>query len=51
MWPDTADTQDVIYFNNQRVDPTGDYTYDPLYRLIRAAGREQAGTRRGRRCL
>jgi RHS repeat-associated protein len=40
---DTADTQNVIYFNNQRVDPTGDYTYDPLYRLIRATGREHLG--------
>jgi RHS repeat-associated protein len=40
---DTADTQDVIYFNNQRVDPTADYTYDPLYRLIRATGREHLG--------
>lgn len=40
---DTADTQDVIYFNNQRVAPTGDYTYDPLYRLIRATGREHLG--------
>jgi hypothetical protein len=33
---DDADTQNVIYFANQRVDPTGDYTYDPLYRLIQA---------------
>src|ERR1019366_6030922 len=40
---DTADTQDVIYFNNQRIDPTSDYTYDPLYRLIRATGREHLG--------
>jgi RHS repeat-associated protein len=40
---DTADTQDVIYFNNQRVDPTGDYTCDPLYRLIHATGREHLG--------
>jgi RHS repeat-associated protein len=44
---DTADTQDVIYFNNQRVDPTGDYTYDPLYRLIRATGREHLGQNGG----
>jgi RHS repeat-associated protein len=40
---DTADTQNVIYFDNQRVDPTGDYTYDPLYRLIRSTGREHLG--------
>ena len=31
---DTADTQDVIFFSNQRVEPSADYTYDPLYRLI-----------------
>ena len=40
---DTADTQDVIYFNNRRVDPTADYTYDPLYHLILATGREHLG--------
>jgi RHS repeat-associated protein len=44
---DTADTQDVIYFNNQRVDPTSDYTYDPLYRLIQAKGREHLGQNGG----
>jgi RHS repeat-associated protein len=40
---DTADTQDVIFFANQRVEPTTDYTYDPLYRLTRATGREHLG--------
>jgi RHS repeat-associated protein len=40
---DTADLQDVIYFNNQRVEPTTDYSYDALYRLIRASGREHLG--------
>lgn len=40
---DSADTQDVIYFNNQRVDPTADYTYDAIYRLIAARGREHLG--------
>jgi RHS repeat-associated protein len=40
---DTADTQDVIFFNNQRVEPSSDYTYDPLYRLARATGREHLG--------
>lgn len=40
---DTADTQDVIYFQNQRVEPSTDYTYDPLYRLIAAVGREHLG--------
>jgi RHS repeat-associated protein len=40
---DTADTANVIFFRNQRVEPSGDYTYDPLYRLTRATGREHLG--------
>lgn len=40
---DSADTQNVIYFDNQRVDPTADYRYDALYRLIIATGREHLG--------
>ena len=28
---------------NQQVDPACDYTYDPLYRLIEATGREHIG--------
>lgn len=40
---DDADTQNVVYFNNQRVEPSNDYTYDPLYRLIAAVGREHLG--------
>jgi RHS repeat-associated protein len=40
---DTADTQNVIFFNNQRVEPSNDYTYDPVYRLTAAAGREHLG--------
>jgi len=40
---DGADTQDVIFFRNQRVEPSADYTYDPLYRLITATGREHLG--------
>jgi RHS repeat-associated protein len=40
---DNADTQNVIYFRNQRVEPSTDYTYDPLHRLIKAAGREHLG--------
>lgn len=44
---DMADTQNVIYFRNQRVEPTADYTYDPLYRLIRASGREHLGQAAG----
>jgi RHS repeat-associated protein len=30
-------------FNGQQVDPACDYTYDPLYRLIEATGREHIG--------
>lgn len=33
----------TIYFRNSIIDPSSDYTYDPLYRLIRAAGREHLG--------
>jgi RHS repeat-associated protein len=44
---DTADTQDVIYFQNKRVEPSSDYTYDPLYRLISATGREHLGQNGG----
>jgi RHS repeat-associated protein len=40
---DNADTQNVIYFKNERVEPSSDYTYDPLYRLITAIGREHLG--------
>jgi RHS repeat-associated protein len=37
------DAQQAIYFRNQRVEPSNDYTYDALYRLIQAAGREHLG--------
>ena len=40
---DTADIQNVVYFRNQRVEPSSDYTYDALYRLTRATGREHLG--------
>ncbi|QGM47132.1 SpvB/TcaC N-terminal domain-containing protein [Methylocystis heyeri] len=40
---DDADLQNVIYFNNQRIEPSNDYAYDPLYRLIAASGREHLG--------
>lgn len=40
---DTADIQNVVYFRNQRVEPSGDYTYDALYRLKIATGREHLG--------
>jgi len=39
----TEDTsQQTIFFANQPVEPHSDYTYDALYRLIRAEGREHA---------
>jgi RHS repeat-associated protein len=44
---DDADTQNVIHFSNQRVEPSNDYTYDPIYRLISAAGREHLGQTNG----
>ncbi|MBV8883134.1 MAG: hypothetical protein JO235_03930 [Chroococcidiopsidaceae cyanobacterium CP_BM_RX_35] len=37
------DAQQTIFFNNQVVSPNGDYTYDPIYRLIQATGREHIG--------
>ncbi|VVQ21613.1 SpvB/TcaC N-terminal domain-containing protein [Pseudomonas fluorescens] len=38
---DTA--QQTIFFRNQRVEPSNDYTYDALYRLTQASGRELLG--------
>lgn len=35
--------QQTVYFRNHRVEPHCDYTYDPLYRLIEATGREHLG--------
>jgi len=40
---DNADIQNVVFFRNQRVEPSADYTYDAIYRLIQASGREQLG--------
>jgi RHS repeat-associated protein len=40
---DDADLQNVVFFRNRRVDPTADYTYDAVYRLTRATGREHLG--------
>jgi RHS repeat-associated protein len=37
------DAQQTIYFSNKRVEPSNDYTYDALYRLIQATGREHLG--------
>jgi RHS repeat-associated protein len=44
---DDADIQNVVFFRNQRVEPSGDYTYDAIYRLIQASGREQLGLSNG----
>src|SRR6185369_15148754 len=41
------DAQQTIYFRNQRVEPSNDYTYDALYRLINATGREHLGQTSG----
>jgi len=40
---DDADIQNVVYFRNQRVEPSNDYTYDAIYRLVSATGREHLG--------
>ncbi|HXT71723.1 MAG TPA: SpvB/TcaC N-terminal domain-containing protein [Vicinamibacterales bacterium] len=37
------DAQQTVYFRNTRVEPSNDYTYDALYRLIQATGREHLG--------
>ncbi|MFJ1602627.1 SpvB/TcaC N-terminal domain-containing protein [Streptomyces sp. NPDC088253] len=34
------DAQQAIFFRNQCVEPDSVYTYDPLYRLLQATGRE-----------
>jgi hypothetical protein len=35
--------QQAIYFRNKIVEPSNDYVYDALYRLIQATGREHLG--------
>lgn len=35
--------QQTIYFRNRRVEPSNDYLYDALYRLLTATGREHLG--------
>ncbi|MER5710341.1 SpvB/TcaC N-terminal domain-containing protein [Streptomyces sp. NPDC002122] len=37
------DAQQTVFFRNQRVEPSNDYVYDALYRLIQATGREHLG--------
>ena len=40
--------QQTIYFKNTRVEPSAEYTYDAVYRLIEATGREHLGQAGGR---
>jgi RHS repeat-associated protein len=37
------DAQQTIYFRNKCVEPSAEYTYDAVYRLIEATGREHLG--------
>lgn len=37
------DAQQAVFFRNRRVEPGSSYTYDALYRLIKATGREHLG--------
>ncbi len=37
------DAQQTIYFNNARVEPSSDYTYDAVYWLVQSLGREHIG--------
>jgi RHS repeat-associated protein len=41
------DAQQTIYFSNRQVEPSADYTYDAVYRLIAASGREHLGQASG----
>jgi RHS repeat-associated protein len=44
---DDADIQNTVFFRNRRVDPSYDFTYDAIYRLIAASGREYLGLAAG----
>ncbi|MCF2490256.1 SpvB/TcaC N-terminal domain-containing protein [Dyadobacter sp. CY347] len=35
--------QEKVFFNNAQIDPLNEYTYDALYRLVEARGRENIG--------
>lgn len=37
------DAQQTVYFRNRRVEPSNDYTYDAVHRLVEASGREHMG--------
>ncbi|GHO97436.1 hypothetical protein KSF_074840 [Reticulibacter mediterranei] len=41
------DAQQTIYFRNRRVEPSTEYSYDAIYRLIEAMGREHLGQNGG----
>ncbi|MFD7916847.1 RHS repeat-associated core domain-containing protein [Streptomyces sp. NPDC059752] len=41
--------QQTVFFRNQRVEPSARYTYDAVFRLIEAAGREHVGRTAGTR--
>jgi RHS repeat-associated protein len=43
--------QQTIFFDNHRVTPSTDYTYDAVYRLVEATGREQLGQGAGHEIL
>ncbi|KAF9777216.1 hypothetical protein IL306_004502 [Fusarium sp. DS 682] len=48
MTRQTDQAQQDIFFRNNRVQPGSSYTYDPLYRLKTATGREHLGQTGGR---
>ena len=37
------DAQQTLFFRNRRVEPSNEYIYDAIYRLIEATGREHLG--------
>jgi RHS repeat-associated protein len=37
------DAQQRVFYRNRLVDASNDYTYDPVYRLVQALGREHVG--------
>lgn len=36
-------SHETVFYNNQKVEPLSEYTYDALYRLIQANGRQHPG--------
>lgn len=43
------DAQQTVFFDNSTIAPSNAYIYDPLYRLIRAEGREHAAQNNAQR--